>query len=220
MLLVPTVFLVDPDSHFIQSCRKLLEPHGIHVANFDSPPNFFEGAKKTSIGCIVSELQFYGGNGIEFCYRLAHEGWTLPFLIHTAFGDVSKCSRAFKAGATDFLEKTIPPDFLLRRVFETLEKCCESQVALERKQFVHAGLEALTDREREVAHALISGNSMKEISNDCGTSFQSVARHRKRILQKFGVDNDVTLANLLRDLHWTMITVKSGFDNSLATVHD
>lgn len=220
MLLVPTVFLVDPDSYFIQSCRKLLEPHGIHVENFDSPPNFFDEAKKTAVGCIVSELQFDDGNGIEFFYRLAHEGWTLPFLIHTAFGDVSKCSRAFKAGVTDFLEKTIPPDFLLSRVLETLEKCRESQVALEKKHLVRARLAALTDREREVAHALISGNSMKEISNDCGTSFQSVARHRQRILHKFGVDNDVNLANLLRDLHWPMIAINAGFDNSLATVHD
>jgi len=220
MPLSPTVFLVDPDSRFVSSCQRLLEPHQVSVVSFDSPRYFFEQAERTQLGCIVSELQFNGANGIDFCLRLKEEGWVLPILIHTAFGDVSKCSRAFRAGVSDFLEKTVPPDLLLRRVLEILSKCRDEHHTWERKQSLNERLARLTDREQEVLRALVEGVSMKEIATDFGTSFQSVARHRQRILGKLQVENDVALANMLRDYRWPTMNCGSGFDNSMASVHD
>ena len=220
MTLVPTVFLVDPDSHFIASCRRLLEPHQISVVPFDSPRYFFDHAERTQLGCIVSELQFNGANGIDFCLRLRQEGWELPVLIHTAFGDVSKCSRAFRAGVADFLEKTVPPDLLLKRVLEILSKCRDDHVRWQRKQSLEERLTKLTDREQEVLQALVTGVTMKEIATDFRTSFQSVARHRQRILAKLEVENDVALANMLRDYRWPALSFSLGFDNTSTSVHD
>ncbi len=220
MPLSPTVFLVDPDSRFVSSCRRLLEPHQVSVVAFDSPRYFLEQAERTQLGCIVSELQFNGANGIDFCLRLKEDGWVLPILIHTAFGDVSKCSRAFRAGVSDFLEKTVPPDLLLRRVLEILSKCRDEHHTWERKQSLNERLTMLTEREQEVLRALVEGVSMKEIATDFGTSFQSVARHRQRILTKMNVENDVGLANLLRDYRWPTMNCSIGFDNSMASVHD
>lgn len=220
MTLVPTVFLVDPDSRFIASSRRLLEPHQVCVVPFDSPRYFFDHAERTQLGCVVTELQFNGANGIDFCLRLRQEGWTLPVLIHTAFGDVSKCSRAFRAGVSDFLEKTVPPDLLLRRVLEILSKCRDEHLHWQRKQSLDERLSMLTEREQEVVRALVSGVSMKEIATDFGTSFQSVARHRQRILSKLEVENDVALANMLRDYCWPVLNYSSGFDMSHTSVHD
>ena len=78
----------------------------------------------------------------------------------------------------------------------------------------------LTDRENEVARALVSGLSMKEIAAEFGTSFQSVARHRQRILLKLQVDNDVALANLLRENGFPVVNIDPVFDNRMAVVHD
>ncbi len=220
MTLVPTVFLVDPDSRFIASCRRLLEPHPVTVVTFDSPQYFFDHAERTQLGCIVSELQFNGANGIDFCQRLKHEGWAIPVLIHTAFGDVTKCSRAFRAGASDFLEKTVPPDLLLKRVLEILSRCRDEHARWQQKQSLEERVLMLTDREQEVLQALVSGVSMKEIATDFGTSFQSVARHRQRILAKLDVENDVALANMLRDYRWPTLNYSLGFDNTSTSVHD
>lgn len=220
MLHVPAVFLVDPDKRFIDSFRRLLEPHQFSICVFESPQQFLSCAEPTKLGCIISELQFNGANGIDFCHQLQESGWTLPILIHTAFGDISRCSRAFRAGVSDFLEKTIPPDLLVRRVLEILEKCGKEHDRWQRKQGIAERLLMLTDRENEVARALVSGLSMKEIAAEFGTSFQSVARHRQRILLKLQVDNDVALANLLRENGFPVVNIDPVFDNRMAVVHD
>ena len=220
MSILPTVFLVDPDSRFTQSCRKLLEPHDVVVLSFDSPQEFLTHSSPTKLGCIVTELQFPNDNAIDFADQLKEQGWSIPIIVHTAFGDVASCSRAFHAGVSDFLEKTIPPDLLLIRVLEILAKSREEHSHWLSKQSLNCRWSRLTDREKEVARALVMGQSMKEISSEFGTSFQSVARHRQRILMKLEVENDVALANLLRNFSSWQIKIESEFDNMLATVHD
>ena len=220
MLSVPTVFLVDPDSRFVQSFRKLLEPHDVIVLAYDTPQDFHLHSSQTKLGCIVSELQFRGENAIDFMRQLKDRGWSLPVIIHTAFGDISSCARSFHAGASDFLEKTVPPDLLQDRVLKILTKCRQDHEQWISTQSVASRLSRLTDREKEVARALVSGHTMKEISSEFGTSFQSVARHRQRILMKLEVENDVALANLLRSIPLWQFKVESEFDSMLASVHD
>jgi len=217
---LPTVFLVDPDSRFTQSCRKLLEPHDVLVLSFDSPQDFLIHSSRTKLGCIVTELQFPDSNAIDFTAKLKEQGWSIPIIIHTAYGDVSSCTRAFHAGVSDFLEKTIPPNLLLVKVLEILAKCQQEHAQWLSVQTLSCRWSRLTDREKEVARALVAGQSMKEICNHFGTSFQSVARHRQRILMKLGVENDVELANLLRSFSSWEIKIDAEFDNMLATVHD
>jgi two-component system, LuxR family, response regulator FixJ len=217
---LPTVFLVDPDGRFTQSCRKLLEPHQVVVLSFDSPQDFLVHSSPTKLGCIVTELQFPGENAIDFTNQLKQRGWSLPVIIHTAYGDVSSCSRAFRAGVSDFLEKTIPPDMLLTRLLEIIAKCRHSHADWLSQQNLANRWARLTDREKEVARALVDGQTMKAISNEFGTSFQSVARHRQRILLKLEVENDVELANLLRNFTSWHVNIEAGFDSMLATVQD
>ncbi len=217
---LPTVFLVDPDARFIQSCRKLLEPHHVVVLSFDSPQEFLLHSAPTKLGCIVTELQFPGANAIDFVHQLAQQGWSVPVIIHTAFGDISSCSKAFRCGVCDYLEKTIPPDLLLTRLLEILAKCRHEHADWLSQQCISNRWSRLTDREKEVARALVAGQSMKEISNEFGTSFQSVARHRQRILMKLEVENDVELANLTRCFTSWQVKSESEFDRMLATMQD
>ncbi len=215
MVTVPTVFVVDPDSRFVKSCQRLLENCQVEVVAYDAPSQFFQLAPRSTLGCIVSELQFVGENGIDFCQRLKQEGWMLPIVIHTAFADVSSCARAFRSGVTDYLEKTIPPDILIRRIVEILTKCTEDHNRWLSHQSMTGRLASLTEREREVVRALVAGQAMKEIAKEFGTSFQSVARHRQRILAKLSVENDVALANLLRGYRWPIADCESPIEMML-----
>nr|WP_286177981.1 LuxR C-terminal-related transcriptional regulator [Rhodopirellula sp. JC639] len=51
----------------------------------------------------------------------------------------------------------------------------------------------LTSREREVMDLLVQGRSLKQISIEFGISFQTVSKHRARVLEKLQVGNDVEL---------------------------
>lgn len=220
MLHFPSVLIVDPDTRIASICRRHLAPNELSIFSFQSPRDFFSRATKTKLGCIVSELQFPDESGIDFCQQLRREGWSLPILIHTAFGDVTSCSEAFRAGVSDFLEKNIPPDLLIERVLQILERSKKEHMLWLSRVALASRLSRLTDRERDVVHALVSGQSMKEIASQFGTSFQAVSRHRQRILLKLQVDNDVALANLIRDWSPQDAERLDEFSHYLSTTHD
>lgn len=61
-------------------------------------------------------------------------------------------------------------------------------------------VDALTDREREVAARLASGLSMKEIADELGIAANTVRVHVTRIYAKLGVMNKAELASMLAGL--------------------
>jgi FixJ family two-component response regulator len=220
MLNVATVFLVDSDAKSVELSRQLLESHGLNVLAYDSPREFPIQSATDLLGCVVTELKFPSSNGIDFLCQLKEQGWMVPIIVHTGCGDVSSCARAFRSGATDFLEKSTPPECFLERILSILSACRQNHSNWQSKRTLQMKLSGLTDRERAVLRALISGLAIKEIAGEFGTSFQSVARHRQRILTKLEVENDVALVNLLRGYSSRQTKVESEFDKMLATIHD
>ena len=62
-----------------------------------------------------------------------------------------------------------------------------------------AQLEALTERELDVAKAVARGDSNTEIAGTLYLSLATVKAHVSRALMKLGFDNRVQLALLVRD---------------------
>jgi FixJ family two-component response regulator len=146
-------------------------------------------------------------SGLELIEKTRAAGWNIPAIIITAFGEVSSCVGAFKAGVVDYLEKPVQPEVLLERVKECLtvsEKVHHVELG---RQAAEKKLKTLTNKENEVLELLVSGQSMKNIAAEFGTSFQAVSRHRQRILEKLGVEGDVSLARWVLD-HRRPIEVK------------
>jgi len=166
---------------------------------FDSAAKFLDSYSEQPIGCIVTDLNMPGMSGLELYQKTRERGWSLPTIIVTAFGEVSSCVKAFKSGILDYMEKPVPTDALISRVKECL---IESQKANELQiisRDIAKKLQKLTNKENEVLELLVSGNSMKNIAAEFGTSFQAVSRHRQRILEKLGVEGDVSLARWVLD---------------------
>jgi two-component system, LuxR family, response regulator FixJ len=138
-------------------------------------------------------------NGIELFERARQKGMNIPAIIITAFGEVASCAGAIRAGIVDYLEKPVQPETLISRVRECLsvsEKKFENEKA---QREAERKLKSLTSKESEVMELLVQGQSMKTIASDFGTSFQAVSRHRQRILEKLGVEGDVSLARWVLD---------------------
>jgi FixJ family two-component response regulator len=220
MVLVPSVYLVDADCDFVSSCRDLFVSRGFSFSAFSSPEQLIRQAPRISVGCIVTDLSGPGWSGVSLCPMLKQEGWTIPVIVAASHGDIPTCSNAFRAGVADFFLKPITPDDLWNCVSRNLDGYQNRQHYWVDRVKLAQKLACLTDREEAVARALVSGQSMKEIACNFGTSFQSVARHRQRILLKLKVENDVALANLVRD-HFPPDTQSSAvFDSELAIVQD
>jgi two-component system response regulator FixJ len=197
-MLTPTVYVIDDDEGSRKSVECLFNVHGIPTVSFESAAAFLETTVQP-VGCIVTDLNMPNMNGLELLEKLREAGWKIPAIIITAFGEVSSCVLALKAGVVDYLEKPVPPETLIARVKECLvasEKRYESLLA---QQMAEKKIKSLTNKETEVLELLVRGLSMKTIAADFGTSFQAVSRHRQRILEKLGVEGDVNMVRWVLD---------------------
>ena len=195
----PTVFVIDDDEGSRNSIECLFNVHGISCTTFDSAQKFLEGRTEQPIGCIVTDLNMPGMTGLELYQKTVELGWSVPTIIVTAFGEVGSCSRAFKSGILDYLEKPVPTEALITRVKECLAASQQAYELELASQEAKKKLKKLTNKENEVLELLVAGNSMKNIAAEFGTSFQAVSRHRQRILEKIGVEGDVSLARWVLD---------------------
>ncbi len=220
MVLVPSVYLVDSDRGFVATCRELFESRGVNFWSFAHPDDLLDVAERHPFGCVISEISGTGWAGFRLCPRLREIGWYIPVVIVTSRGDIPTCSQAFRSGVADFLQKPIGSMELWHCIARNLEECRMEFEVREERVMLAQRLKRLTDKEEAVARALVSGQSMKEIACVFGTSFQSVARHRQRILHKLEVENDVALANLIRDCLPHGESAPREFDRVPAIVHD
>ena len=199
MSFLPTVFLVDPDPDFRRFCQELCQAQGVVFSAVSHPRDLLETVSPPPVGCILSEWRGEGWSGLQLHRWLAEAGWQLPLVIAACNASIHECAQAFRAGVADFVVKPLSVEEFEACLSRNLESSRTRHQAMMERLQLHQRLAKLTEREEAVARALVAGCSMKEIASNFGTSFQSVARHRQRILAKLEVENDVALANLWRE---------------------
>jgi FixJ family two-component response regulator len=193
-----TVFLVDDDEAVLRSLGDILSADGLAVRAFDSAEALLAGCDAHSEGCIVLDIRLPGMDGLNAQAVLAERGVQMPIIFLTGHGEVQISVRAMKAGAYDFLQKPVPADTLLARVYAALmldrrrvQERSEEALARER-------LARLTPREQEVLKQLLQGASSKEIAKLLGLSPRTVDVHRKNILVKCRASSVLELSALYR----------------------
>jgi len=193
----PTVFLVDDDSGSRNSMRFLLESEGLSVEPFDSARTFLEVYDPGRPGCLVLDVRMPEMDGLELQKRLQYLGQHLPIIFVTGHGDVPMCARAMKAGAVDFLEKPVDDETLLALVRKGLADGWQRYQRELEEHATQSRIERLSPREREVMQIMHGGKSIKQIATELGISIQTAAKHRSRVLEKLGIENEAELVRLL-----------------------
>ena len=97
----------------------------------------------------------------------------------------------------DFIEKPASDKLLLVRYREALEKDSQARRMEQAAPAIAGRLHLLTAREHEVMCLLYIGVTQKSIAMRLGISFQTVAKHRTRVLAKLDVENEAELVRLL-----------------------
>lgn len=138
-------------------------------------------------------------------------------LVLTTFDADEMVLRALRVGAHGFLLKDTPPARLVQAVHQvaagepTLSPSATAALitavagdprgegADTRRTVARRALATLTEREREVAHALGRGHSNLEIGAALHLSVATVKAHVGRILTKLGVENRTQVAILVHD---------------------
>jgi RNA polymerase sigma factor (sigma-70 family) len=190
------VFVVDDDAAVRKAVSRLLRSAGIAAATFASPREFLAQHDPANPGCLVLDLAMPGFNGLRLQTTLAETGSILPIIFLTGQGDVSKSVQAMKHGAFDFLTKPVKDKDLLTAVRAAIERDAVARGEQAELSEIHARLDTLTPREREVLQHVVTGKLNKQIAADLGITEATVKMHRARVMAKMKVQSVAELACL------------------------
>lgn len=190
-----TVYIVDDDPAVRDALGLLLGVRGYRTAMFASGEDFLQGWRAEWSGCLLLDIRMSGMDGLLLQQRLREIGCMLPVIVITGHGDVSLARQAFKAQASDFLEKPFDHDKLLAAIDEALSREAEHRGRQQRQAHGQARLALLTPREREVMQLVVIGQHNRDIAPALGISVRTVEVHKARLMDKLGVDN---VADLVR----------------------
>src|SRR5689334_19158882 len=83
-----TVFVVDDDASFCKSVERLLRAGGYTVRTFSSARDFLNREDRDAPGCVVTDLQMPGLDGMELQEALGKSANPLPIIFMTGQGDI------------------------------------------------------------------------------------------------------------------------------------
>ena len=149
----------------------------------------------------LMDVQMPEVNGIDAIVKIREEFPHARIIVLTTYtGDV-QAARAFKAGASGYLLKSMVRKELIDtiRMVHAGKKRIPAEIAVEIAQ--HHSDDALTEREIEVLREVAAGNANKMVGQLLNISEETVKAHMKSILSKLDA-NDRT--------HAVTIAVKRG----------
>ncbi len=117
------ILLVDDDLQSLDSTRKILEHAGHEVLTARDGEDALEKIRQEPlIRLVVSDVRMPRMTGLEFLKALSIQGFRLPVILMTAYGEVSDAVWAMKGGAIDFLSKPFKRQALLDAVRVAFER--------------------------------------------------------------------------------------------------
>ena len=190
-----SVFIVDDDPAVRDAVGLLLSVRGYRTALFSSAEAFLGAWNSQWTGCLLIDIRMPGMDGLALQQRLLELGCTLPTIIITGHGDVAQARQAFKAQASDFLEKPLDEGKLIAAIDEAFARESSLRETVRLREATAQMLEKLTPREREVLDHVVAGDRNSDIAQTLGISVRTVEVHKTRLMNKLDVDS---VADLVR----------------------
>jgi FixJ family two-component response regulator len=150
---------------------------------------------RQGIGAIVLDVRMPGISGLAVLEALIAQGVDQPVVMLTGHGTVEMCRRAFKSGATEFLEKPVDDELLLETLQNSVRQHVRSRERHQANRQAQQLFAQLSEREREVLGLIVEGLTNKEIGRVLALSPRTVETHRANLFAKLQVDS---LAHLIR----------------------
>jgi diguanylate cyclase len=187
------------------------EASGLRAMSFDDGAAALNAALSQEVAIVLLDVDMPGMDGYAVCRRLRAEARfaSVPIVMVTGHEDAAAITRAFEAGATDFISKPVNWALLPRRLAYILRNAAAAE-RIERLAYFD-GLTGLPNRQRclETAQRLFADaersqervavlymdlNSFKRINDTFGHSvgdavLQNVAGKLSRIVSRFQAED-------------------------------
>jgi two-component system, LuxR family, response regulator FixJ len=183
------VYLVDDDFSIRDSLSLLIESTGQAVRCFESADEFLNNFDPDQAGCLILDVRMPSMTGLELQEELARRDFAIPIIFISGHADVPDSSKAFRAGAVDYMEKPFDSDTLLKRMQEAIQKDQDTRVYHAEQRKLKKRLGKLTPREHEVLVLVVRGLSNKEAAKQLNVSNRTVDVHRAKIMEKMEAED-------------------------------
>lgn len=125
--------------------------------------------KSKQISAVISDLIIPDGGGLDLLSWVRSNQPNLPFLVMTAFGSVDRAVSSIQSGATDFLQKPLASEQLVKQLqhlikkneassFNENESTIQIQLKIEKAEF---SLETAIEKIKDLALHYSGGNKSK-----------------------------------------------------------
>jgi len=191
----PVVFVVDDDYFARTAVRIMLEDAGLQVQEFEACESFLDAYEPQAECCLVLDLHMPGMGGIDLLRQMS-PAVAPPTVVISGDSGIAEAVTSMKIGATDFIEKPVREDTLLRSVRAALKRSRRLDSASHLKEVAVEHLSELTARQRQVLGLVLAGHASKVIAYHLGISQRTVENHRAVIMHKTGATSLPALARL------------------------
>ncbi len=114
----PLVLIADDDSNFRLLAKSALKTAGFRIEEAENGDQLLSLFKRTQANIILLDIIMPGRDGFTTCSKLRKlpGGEYVPILMITGMDDIECITRAYEAGATDFITKPVNWLILCHRV--------------------------------------------------------------------------------------------------------
>lgn len=128
----PTILIVDDDQVSLSLLSKLVEQLDYNVIRAEDGMRAFDIIRNETVDLVISDYEMPRVNGLELLTKVKQGFPRLPFILVTAYSNLTVIRDAWKAGAFDFFQKPVYVDRLQQTIRLAIEY---GHLAIARRKF-------------------------------------------------------------------------------------
>jgi len=196
----PLVYVVDDDFAFREAICRYLRSIGYDALGFASVDEFIKHSRFARPSCLLLDVRMPGRSPFDFQSELRRSQDNIPIVFITGYGDVPMSVRAMKNGAINFLLKPFREQDLLDAIRDGIDQDRSRREAEQSAADVHACVDSLSRREREILSYVRLGRMNREIAQELGLQEVTVKMHRANAMRKMKTRSVAELVEKTRDI--------------------
>jgi len=149
----------------------------------------------------VLDISLGGRSGLEVLVELKQLRPRMPVLILSMHAEEQYAVRAFKAGASGYINKASSGEELRRAILMIIKggqyvgPSLAEKIVVQLSQSGKVPHESLSNREFEVLCSIASGKTVNEIADQLSLSNKTISTYRRRILDKMEMRTNAELTH-------------------------
>lgn len=199
----PRILLADDHTLVAEAFKRLLEPEFEVVGTVADGRALLRAAPALKPDVVLVDLNMPLLNGLDASEQLKQSSPRIKIIVLTMNEDPDIAAETLDKWASGYLLKKSAGSDLLKAVRDVLRGGKFVDPALEAAVLNRASRDtradsarSLTPRQREVLQLLAEGHTMREAAAILNVATRTVAFHKYRIMQDFGLENNSDLLRL------------------------